>query len=309
MHNIKNIFDKFHKIIFTILKDQVNEQGNFNKPGAKPKFSDIEIITLSLVSECLSIDSENYLFGKLKTEYRGEFPNLIDRSQYNLRRRKLLHKIEITREMMASKLINKENIFIIDSMPVEVCKLSRSTRSKICKETFETAPDKGFCSAQKTYFYGYKLHGICSLDGVFTSFDLTKASVHDIHYLQDVKEQISNAYLLGDKAYLSEKIQIDLFTYADIKLQTPFRTNQYSFIKQSFILRKSRKRIETLFSQLCDQFMIRRNYAKTFDGFRTRILSKLTALTILQFINKFFNAKPLNHIKYALAYFTQRVHY
>ncbi|MCL6097326.1 MAG: IS982 family transposase, partial [Bacteroidetes bacterium] len=36
-------------------------------------------------------------------------------------------------------------------------------------------------------------------------------------------------------------------------------------------------------------------------GFRTRILSKLTALTILQFINKFFNNKPVNHIKYALA--------
>jgi hypothetical protein len=301
MHNIKNTFDKFYKIIFEILKEQVNEQGNFIKPGVRPKFSDIEIITLSLVSECLSIDSENYLFGKLKTEYREEFPNLIDRSQYNLRRRKLLHKIEVAREKMANKIINRENIFIVDSMPVEVCKLSRSTRSKICKESFETAPDKGFCSAQKSYYYGYKLHGICSLDGVFTSFDLTKASVHDIHYLQDVKEQISNAYLLGDKAYLSEKIQIDLFTYSNIKLQTPLRTNQHSFKKQPFIFRKTRKRIETLFSQLCDQFMIRRNYAKTFDGFRTRILSKLTALTILQFINKFFNAKPLNHIKYALA--------
>jgi len=60
MHNIKNTFDKFYKIIFEILKEQVNEQGNFIKPGVRPKFSDVEIITLSLVSECLSIDSENY---------------------------------------------------------------------------------------------------------------------------------------------------------------------------------------------------------------------------------------------------------
>lgn len=119
------------------------------------------------------------------------------------------------------------------------------------------------------------------MDGIFTSFDLTKASVHDIHYLQDVKEQINNAYLLGDKAYLSEKVQIDLFTYANIKLQTTLRNNQYPFKKQSYIIRKTRKRIETLFSQLCYQFMIRRNYTKTFDGFRTHILSKLTALTIL----------------------------
>jgi hypothetical protein len=125
---------------------------------------------------------------------------------------------------MANKLINQENIFIVDSIPVEVCKLSRFARSKICKERFETTPDNGFCSAQNI-FYGYKLHGICSADGIFNSFDLTKASVHDIHYLQVVKEQISNAYLFVDRAYLSEKIQIDLFSYANIKLNTPMRSN------------------------------------------------------------------------------------
>ena len=301
MHNIKNTFDKFHKIILEILQSDIDKQGNFIKPGVVPKFSDIEIIALSLASECLSIDSENCLFGKLRTEYRDDFPNLIDRSQYNVRRRKLLQRIEFVRDKMATKLINQENIFIVDSMPVEVCKLSRSARSRVCKENFETAPDKGFCSAQNSFYYGYKLHGICSADGVFNSFDLTKASVHDIHYLQDVKEQISNAYLLGDRAYLSEKVQIDLFSYANIKLSTPMKSNQHNYKKQPFLLRRARKRIETLFSQLCDQFMIRRNYAKSFDGFRTRILAKLTALTILQFINKFFNNKPVNHIKYALA--------
>ena len=225
MHNIKNTFDKFHNIILEILQPDIDSQGNFIKPGVVPKFSDTEIIALSLASECLSIDSENYLFGKLKTEYRNDFPNLIDRSQYNVRRRKLLQRIEFVRDKMANKLISQENIFIVDSMPVEVCKLSRSRRSKVCKENFETAPDKGFCSAQNSFYYGYKLHGICSANGIFNSFDLTKASVHDIHYLQDVKEQISNAHLLGDRAYLSEKIQIDLFSYANIKLNTPMRSN------------------------------------------------------------------------------------
>jgi len=301
VHNIKKIFDKFHKIILETLENNITKNGNFTKPGVVPKFSDIEVIALCLASESLSIDSENYLFGKLKHEYRDDFPNLIDRSQYNVRRRKLHNKIELVRKKMATKLITQENIYIIDSMPVEICKLSRSRRSKVCRETFETAPDKGFCSAQNTFYYGYKLHGLCTVNGIFSSFDLTKASVHDIHYLQDVKEHISNAYLLGDRAYLSEDIQLDLFASAKIKLNTPMRNNQSNYKKQHFVLRKARKRIETLFSQLCDQFMIRRNYAKSFDGFRARILSKLTALTILQFINKFFNNKPVNHIKYALA--------
>ncbi len=301
MHNIKIVFDKMYPIVKKSLKDHIDAQGNIPRVGRKPKFPDISIITLSLASESLGIDSENYLFGKLRSQYKEEFPNLIDRSQYNLRRRKLIGQIEKLRSTLFKNIIPEENIFIIDSMPLEICKISRSKRSKICRQSYESSPDKGYCSAQNSYFYGYKLHGICSFDGVFNSIDITKASVHDIHYLEDVKEQISNAYLLGDKAYLSKEIQIDLFSSVNISLNVPLRKNQDNFKKQPFHLRKARKRIETLFSQLCDQFMIRRNYAKTFDGFRTRILSKITAMTILQFINKFINYRPLGNIKYALA--------
>ena len=57
--------------------------------------------------------------------------------------------------------------------------------------------------------------------------------------------------------------------------------------QQPAIFRKVRKRIETFFSQLYDQFKIDRNYAKSFNGFATRILSKITGYTILQYINKF----------------------
>ena len=74
------------------------------------------------------------------------------------------------------------------------------------------------------------------------------------------------------------------------------RKNQHDYKHQPFILRKPRKRIETLFSQLCDQFMIRRNYTKSFDGFKNRILSKIMALTIIQLINK-LNNKNINNLK------------
>ena len=75
------------------------------------------------------------------------------------------------------------------------------------------------------------------------------------------------------------------------------RINQKNYQKQPYIFRKSRKRIETLFSQLCDQFMIRRNYAKSFLGFKTRIVSKITALTIIQVINKFSFNRNINNLK------------
>ncbi len=112
MHNIKTNFDKFYSIVQNILQNQISTEGNFIRCGVKPKFSDIEVITFSLVSETLGIDSENYLFGKLKKEFMNDFPNLIDRSQYNVRRRKLFHKIDEVRKLMAKKLY-KKNTFIL----------------------------------------------------------------------------------------------------------------------------------------------------------------------------------------------------
>ena len=39
------------------------------------------------------------------------------------------------------------------------------------------------------------------------------------------------------------------------------------------------------------------NYAKTFEGFKTRILAKIRALTLVQYINKFIFNRPINNIK------------
>ena len=119
-------------------------------------------------------------------------------------------------------------------MPLEIVKMARSSRSKICKEDFYSSPSFGFCASQ------------------------------NMHY---------------------------------IKLEIPMRKNQTNFKKQSYIFRKKRKRIETLFSQLSDQFMIKRNYAKSFNGFKTRIASKITALTIIQYINKFVFDRNINNLK------------
>ncbi|MDM1554779.1 transposase [Chryseobacterium indologenes] len=80
-------------------------------------------------------------------------------------------------------------------------------------------------------------------------------------------------------------------------METPKRINQKDYKPQFCLFKKYRKRIETLFSQLCDQFMIRRNYAKTFEGFKTRVFSKITALTIVQFINKKLSKQKINNLK------------
>ena len=291
MNNLKQSYE----VILTVLK-KIESNVNFLNQIRTPKLSDIELIALVLTAEYLSIDSEYQLFRMMPENIFMK----IERSVFNRRKRKLFDMIEMIRNKLADELVPFENFMIVDSMPLEVCKLSRATRSKICSENYETAPDNGYCASQKLHFYGYKLHAVCTLKGVFKSFEITKASVHDIHYLKNIKTEFEDCTIIGDKGYLSADYQLDLFEKKNITLEVPMRNNQKKYRPQSYIFKKSRKRIETLLSQLCDQFMIRRNYAKTFEGFKTRLLAKLTSLTVIQYINH-LNGRNINNIKISIS--------
>lgn len=291
MNNLEQIYERILEVLGLFSENQL-----ISYQRRKPKMSDLEVISLNITAEYLSIDSELQLFRKLP----NSLINKIERSVYNKRKRRLSLQTEQIRQRISMEFNEFEDIFIVDSMPMKVCENARSTRSKICKEQSYSSPTYGYCASQKLYFYGYKLHAVCSLNGIIKNFDISPASVHDIHYLKDIGEQMKNCTLIGDRGYLSAKVQIDLFNYANIQLDTPMRSNQRDYIPQFSLYKKKRKRIETFFSQLCDQFMIKRNYAKTFEGFKTRIISKITAATLIQYINKFIFQRNLNSLKISI---------
>lgn len=290
MSNLLNSYTKILSLLHEI------EPNNYFIPRKRlPRLNDKELIALNLAAEAVGIDSERYLFKQLPEPVIGR----IERSIYNRRKRDLAFKIHDFQQKIANEIVPKDSYHIVDSMPLEVCKMSRSFRSNICCDNTDVQPDYGYCAAQKMHYYGYKFHSVCTAGGVFKAFDITKASTHDIHYLENVKSQFSDCVLIGDKGYLSQQYQYDLFNDNRVNLVTPSRKNQINSKPIHPVLRRVRKRIETLFSQLCDQFMIRRNYAKSFNGFATRILSKVTALTIIQWVN-FRQGNNINNIKIAL---------
>lgn len=298
MHNLYAIFAKFHHVCKQFAGNLVNEQGNIPRRGVVPRFSDLEVIALSMTAETVSIDSENLLFSRL-SEYKEEFPNLISRRQFNDRRKLTGTLCEAIRKQIAEFVDGGESFFCIDSKPIEVCRIARGKRCKMGKENFTKAPSFGYCASQRTYYYGYKLHALCGLNGVIHSYDLTKASVHDINYLHDIKDLYHDCNIFGDRGYIGKEIQLDLFETANIKLECPYRLNQKEWKPLFIPFAKARKRIETVFSQLDDQFMLIRNYAKETKGLFARIIGKVSAFTILQYINK-INNKPIGQIKYAL---------
>lgn len=290
LNTMNNFVAKYEKILGVV--KQIAQKDNFLHQKRKPKLSDVEVIALSLAAECSGFDSECHLFRNLPSGIEGK----IERSVYNRRRRALFPHYEMIRKEMSAILVQGCKHFLIDSMPLEICKNSRAARSKICKDNEKSCPNMGYCASQKAHYYGYKLHAVCGINGVFTSFDVTSASIHDVRYLNDVKYDYFNCTLIGDKGYISKQYQLDLFTQSNILLEVPYRSNQLDYQDSKPIFRIKRKRIETLFSQLCDQFMIRRNYAKRFVGFRVRLISKILSLTCLQFIN-FQLGRNINSLK------------
>ena len=300
--DMRNFVTKFRKILEICKKfagNQVNESGNVTRCGVVPTFSDLEVVALSITAEALSIDSENYLFKRLNAECPDAIPNLISRRQYNQRRKKTMMLGANIRQAIAKAMDGGEDVFSIDSKPVKVCQNARTNRCQMGRDDIERAPAWGYCASQKMYYYGYKLHALCGISGVIHSYDMTAANVHDLQYLKDVQWEYHDCTILGDKGYLSAPVQLDLFETVNITLDVPYRLNQKNWTQPSWAYKRFRKRVETVFSQLNDQFMMIRNYAKKPSGLFARMAAKVAAFTMLQYFN-YLNHRPIGQVKYAL---------
>ena len=302
MHNLKTNFDKILQISKLALSEYLLPNGNFFTYRHLPKLSDIEVVALSITSEALGIDSENLLFSKLKTEYSKEFPNLTDRCNYNRRRRKLQDYIALVAQPVSQMISPDNHQFIIDSVPIPICQNVRICRTSICKEDDQVRPARGYHASHKMHYYGFKMQLIISKAGVPVSMGITAANVHDVQFLNELNNiELTDCELIADKGYLSLPFQTSLFEQDRIRLITPLRNNmkkQTSFWNPSY--RYIRKRVETLFSQLCDHLYIKRNYAKSLNGLFARMCSKISSVAALQLIN-FKNNRPINQLKHALA--------
>ncbi|KAA6339037.1 hypothetical protein EZS27_013005 [termite gut metagenome] len=129
------------------------------------------------------------------------------------------------------------------------------------------------------------------------SFYFTPVGVHDVNYLKAVKYALSSCELIGDKGYISADYRADLFNQSQIKLSVPTRKNQLVQVELSKPKRRKQKRIETLFPQFKGQFSMNTNFAKTFGGLATRILLKITELTMIQYLNLVLFNRNMNSIK------------
>ncbi len=301
MHNIKTNFGRFYRICKEFFEEEADGKGNFQFYPKAPAMADLEVIALACLMEALGIDSENLLWSKIKKDYPGMFPHLICRTRFNRRRRRLQPYIVKVQDKVSARLEEQSQSMVIDSIPVPVVKLAREKTYKAFRKSFETAPAKGYSAVNKGWFIGYKLHVVIFDNGVVQQSGLTKGNVHDINYLKGIKMLPSQKQLLGDRAYRSNPLQMELFNNFKVKLRVPFRINQHDYKKHPKKYKSKRQMVETFFAQMCDQLNLKRNYAKSYEGLRTRLAAKLSSMSILNWINH-LNGKKLAHIKDALSF-------
>ena len=307
MHDLKTIYHKVELTLKKYTKEYFEYGGNIQFYPNKPKMTDLEIIALSITAECVQIDSENLLWSKLKKDYPNLIQNLPHRTKFNKRRKRLTetmsHCLRSISDMICESIETKT--LIIDSMPIPTCRIVREKTSKACRNPTvdEVLADKGKNVILGGWYIGYKFHLITNDAGVYRDLMVSGASVHDNYYLKQLDidhGHLRGFELLGDRGYIGQATQLKLFEDLDLTLSVPYRRNQKDFKEYDFGKKIKRKTIEVCFSQFVDEFNIRRNYAKRFDGFFARIVTKVAAKTFKQLVN-LQNQKPINQTKHALA--------
>lgn len=247
--------------------------------------SDSEIITINIVGELITIDSEKAWFSFCKKNMRDLFPRFCDRTRFNRTRRNLHAVIEEIRKKLSelTEFIHKP-YRIIDSIPIPVCKFGRAHFHKIFKGFGATY---GRCASKKETYLGYKLHLLATLDGFITDFIITPANIDDREAVWELIDSYRKITLIGDKGYIGNKLAAELEYEKEITLLPVKKNNskvQFPTILRQTIF-KLRRRIETTASQLTGQLNIERVLAKSYWGLLSRIKTKLLAYNLCYYIN------------------------
>jgi hypothetical protein len=173
-------------------------------------------------------------------------------------------------------------VFIIDSMPLPVCKRARARR---CKKVRGRA-FCGYCAAKKEKFFGWRLHLICTAEGIPVAFDLLPAAEHDLTAIHELTNGLpTGATVFGDKAFISEPDAISLLENLGVRLVSVRRNNMApNTWADDYDLHHYRKRIETVYSQL-ESMGLQRLHARTNLGFDLKAWASLLALAFTNFID------------------------
>lgn len=267
-------------IIFVLVDDWYQTHGIKllkGKPGAKPTFSDSEVITLMVAQDYIPYASETQYIEFIRANYLDLFPKLVDQSQYN-RRSRSLHLLveEMRRFWIIQKGFHQHFRYLMDTKPIPVMGYKRSKK----RSNFLGSADYGYCASRNLKYFGYKLITLTTLGGIPIVYDLVPANLDERLAAEAVIDYISGCDLFADKGYIGFEWQTQIFEQTQNLVWTPQRKNQYCQNTPGLDrwLSRVRERIEGFFHEIQNVGRnIERLLAKTVLGLCTRVVAKLTS--------------------------------
>lgn len=131
------------KFVLEVLR-KISKEELLADQSRQTNMSNLALVSLSLTSEYMGID---YVKDLIKRLPRIIFSK-IERSVYNRRRHTLVGHNDSIRLKLVSYINKFEDYFIVNKIPLEVCNLSRSSRSRICMKDSLPINFTGICSYQ-----------------------------------------------------------------------------------------------------------------------------------------------------------------
>ena len=278
-------------IIFVVVDDWYQANGRAllkGKPGAKPEFSDSELLTLMLAQDFIPFPGETQYVGYIRANYGREFPKLVDQSQYNRRARALRFVVEMLRREWLSALgVGEPKQLLVDTKPIPVLGYKRSK----AHSEFAGRAGYGHCAARNLNYFGYKLVMLTTLDGLPLVYDLVAANTDERDAAEVVLQRVRDCDIFGDKGFIGEDWQADIRQQTGNRIWTAKRANQALQNPPEFdrLLNHIREHIEGTFHCIQNTGRnIERLLAKTVQGLSLRVTLKVTCLVLKHILRRHF---------------------
>ena len=255
--------------------------------GIAPTLSDAEVVTLAVMSALLGYTSERRWLRRARKDFRHLFPYLPQQSGYNKRLRAASGLITaVIRTLAMDTSLWSDDVWVVDSTPVG-CGCSRETAKR---SDLAGWAEYGYCASHSRYFWGLRLHLVCTLGGLPVLFALTGAKADERETLRDMLDTAPAVVaahprqtIIGDKNYYGREFEDEL-TERELALLRPARKGEPPRAG-AHLFKPLRQTIESINQTLKGQLDLERHGGKSPAGVAVRILSRILALTAAIWLN------------------------
>lgn len=247
--------------------------------GIMPRITDAELVALAVMQALLGFTSERRWLRHVASKLPGMFPHLPAQPGYNKRLRKLAGVMQIViAHLGQDTTLWSDDVWVADSTPVE-CGRSRETarRSELAGYA-----EYGYCASHSRYFWGLRLHLLCTLHGLPVGFALTGAKADERETLLGILEEtplpvLPGQTIIADKGYVGAAFEGEL-NEAGITLLRPARKGEQPRPGQQFF-KPLRQVIESINDTFKGQLDLEAHGGRTIAGVTIRVLQRILALT------------------------------